>query len=58
MNDKELIDVTIRQYADLQRIKAARDQRAEIEYQELILKTRLESFGIPTEKLELKREGE
>lgn len=58
MSDKELVDSTIREYVNLQRIKAARDPKSEIAYQELVLKARLESFGIPTEKLDLKREGE
>lgn len=54
MSDKELIDSAIREYVNLQRIKAAKDRESEIEYQELVLKARLESFGIPTEHLDLK----
>ncbi len=53
MNEKGLIDQTIQEYVNLQRIKTAQDQKAEIEYQERVLKARLQSLGIPTEQLDL-----
>jgi len=53
MSDKELIDTAIREYVNLQRIKAAKDRQMEIEYQEMVLKARLGSLGVPTEHLEL-----
>ncbi|MCD7744656.1 MAG: hypothetical protein LUI13_05135 [Lachnospiraceae bacterium] len=53
MTEKELMDQTIREYSNLQRIKKAADRDKELEYQERILKARLQSMGIPTENLEL-----
>ena len=54
LNDKELKDQVIREFVNLQRVKNAQDRDREIEYQERILKTRLQSLGIPTEDLEMK----
>lgn len=56
MSDKELIDTAIREYVNLQRIKAAKDRQVEIEYQEMVLKARLSSLGVTTEHLELNDE--
>lgn len=53
MNDKELRDQIIKEFVNLQRIKSAKDKDAEIAYQEKVLKTRMQSFGIPTEDLEI-----
>ncbi|MCC8068114.1 MAG: hypothetical protein LIO94_13600 [Clostridiales bacterium] len=53
MTEKELKDQTIREYVNLQRLKNADDRDKELEYQEKILKARLQSLGVPTEDLEL-----
>ncbi|MBR2275154.1 MAG: hypothetical protein IJ873_03720 [Lachnospiraceae bacterium] len=52
MNKDELIDIRIKEYSDLQRIKNSTDKDAEIEYQVKILKAQLQSLGIHTEDLE------
>lgn len=54
MNESELKDQVIKEFVNLQRIKAARDMAAEIEYQENILRVRMQSLGIPTDSLEIK----
>ncbi|MBQ3029311.1 MAG: hypothetical protein IJD26_09525 [Lachnospiraceae bacterium] len=54
MNEKELKDLLIREFVELQRVKNAKDRDAEIAYQEKVLKSRMQSFGIPTEELEIK----
>lgn len=54
MTEKELKDQTIREFVNLQRLKNAPDRDAEIEYQEKVLKARLQSLGVPTEDLEMK----
>jgi len=54
MNEKELKDQTIREFVNLQRVKAAPDKDAEIAYQEKVLKARLASLGVPTDELEIK----
>ena len=54
MNEKELKDIRLKKFADLQRIKKALDRDSEIEYQERILKAQLHSLGITTEDLEMK----
>lgn len=53
MNEKEMINNLIDNYASLQRIKKAADTQKEVEYQERLLKAKLESFGIITERLEI-----
>ena len=53
MNEKELMEIKIKEFADLQRIKSAENKEKEIEYQEKILKAQLQSLGIPTGDLEL-----
>lgn len=52
MSEKVLVDQTIREYVNLQRIKNTDDKEKELEYQEKVLKARLSSMGIPTENLE------
>lgn len=54
MNEKELKDMRLKEFADLQRIKKAENRDSEIEYQERILKAQLQSLGVPTEDLEIK----
>ncbi len=53
MTEKELKDQVIREYVNLQRLKSAENRDKELAYQEKILKTRLQSLGIPTEDLDL-----
>lgn len=52
MAEKELKDQTIREYVNIQRIKHAENKDKELEYQEKVLKIRLQSLGVPTEDLE------
>ncbi len=52
MTEKELKDQTIREYVNIQRIKYASDKEKELEYQEKVLKARLQSLGVPTEDLD------
>ncbi|MCI9514667.1 MAG: hypothetical protein HFF61_10100 [Oscillospiraceae bacterium] len=54
MNETELKDQVIKEFVNLQRIKAAQDKAAEIEYQESVLKVRMQALGIPTDDLEIK----
>ncbi len=54
MNETELKDQVIKEFVNLQRIKAAQDKNAEIEYQESVLKVRMQTLGIPTDDLEIK----
>lgn len=53
LNEKEMRDQIIKEFVNLQRVKAAEDKEAEIAYQERVLKARMQSFGITTEDLEL-----
>lgn len=53
MTEKELKDQVISEYVNIQRIKNAPDKDKEIEYQEKILKARLQSLGVPTEDLDV-----
>lgn len=55
MSEKELKDMIIREFVDLQRLKTAADRDAEIAYQENVLKARMQSLGIATETLELRQ---
>lgn len=52
MTEKELKDQTIREYVNIQRIKHADDKEKELEYQEKVLRARLQSLGVPTEDLD------
>ena len=54
MNDKEIINVLIDNYTNLQRIKTATDTQKELEYQLSVLKAKLESFGIMTTDIDIK----
>ena len=54
MNELELKDQAIKEFVNLQRPKIAENKDKEIEYQEKVLKARLQALGIPTEDLELK----
>lgn len=54
MNEKEMIDKLIDKYIDLQRIKNAEDPEKEVDYQLVVTKVKLESFGIITSDLEMK----
>ncbi len=54
MNEYEMKAQAIQEYINLQRIKAAQNRDAEIEYQENALKIRLQALGIPTDTLDLK----
>lgn len=53
-SDKEMINNLIDNYTSLQRIKTADDVQKEIEYQLMVLKAKLESFGIVTSDLDIK----
>lgn len=54
MSEKELKDQVIKEFANLQRVKTAKDRDAEIAYQEKVLRARMQSLGIATEDLEIK----
>lgn len=55
MNEKEMINVLIDKFTDLQRIKKAESgENEELNYQIKVTKAKLESFGIITEDLEIK----
>lgn len=51
MNEKEMKEIAIERYINIQRIK--KHGQEEVEYQEKIAKAKLEALGIPTEELEL-----
>ena len=55
MNELELKEQAIKEFVNIQRLKAAEDINKELEYQERILKARLQALGIPTEDLEIKK---
>lgn len=52
MTERELKDQTIREYVNIQRIIHAENKEKELEYQEKVLKARLQSLGVPTEDLD------
>ena len=54
MNELELKEQAIKEFVNLQRLKAAENRDKEIEYQERILRARLQALGIPTEDLEIR----
>ena len=54
MNETELKDQVIKEFVNLQRIKAAPDKALEIKYQESVLKVRMQALGIPIDELEIK----
>ena len=53
MTEKERAAFLIDSYANLQRIKAARDKESEIAYQIAATKAKLEALGIVTENLDI-----
>lgn len=53
-NELELKEQAIKEFVNLQRVKTAPDKDKEIEYQERVLKARLQALGIPTEDLEIR----
>lgn len=54
MNEKELLDRLIDEYANLQRIVNVVDSKKEAEYQMKVAKLKLELFGIDTAQLKMK----
>lgn len=52
MSDRELINKTLEQYADLQRIEKAADPQKEIANQKRLLEAKLQAFGIVTEDVQ------
>lgn len=54
IDEVELKDTAIREFANLQRIKAAQDKAVEIEYQEMVLRVRLAVLGVSTDGIEWK----
>lgn len=54
MNENEQKKVALEKYANIQRIK--RYGMEELEYQEKLLKAELQTLGISTEELELKKQ--
>lgn len=53
VSDKEQLMMLIDMYVSLQRLKAAPDQEAEIEYQLKAARAKLEAYGIVTENLDI-----
>lgn len=53
MNDKEILNVLMDKYFDLQRILAAEDKDKEIEYQLKLVTAKLESMGVVTADLNI-----
>lgn len=53
--EKEMISNLIDKYTDLQRIKTADNLEDEVDYQITVTKAKLESFGIITENLDLRK---
>ena len=53
IDEFELKEQAIKEFVNLQRLKAAENKDKEIEYQERVLRARLQALGIPTEDLEL-----
>lgn len=54
MNEQEFKDLIILEFVNIQRLKKAEDKDAKIEYQEKVLRTRMQALGIPTEDLEIR----
>lgn len=55
MNEKEMVRELIDEFTNLQRIKNADNPETEVEYQLKIVKAKLESCGIVTSDLEIKK---
>lgn len=54
MDESNLKNQVIAEFVNLQRIKTARDKEAEIEYQENVLKVRMQLLDIPIDDLKIK----
>ena len=54
-SDKEMINNLIDTYSNLQRIKNADNAENELNYQLTLVKAKLESFGIVTSDLDIKK---
>lgn len=54
-SDKEMINNLIDTYSNLQRIKNADNIDKELDYQLTLVKAKLESFGIVTSELDIKK---
>ncbi|MDE7207434.1 MAG: hypothetical protein K2N90_09830 [Lachnospiraceae bacterium] len=54
-SDKEMINNLIDNYSNLQRIKNADNIEKELDYQITLVKAKLESFGIVTSELDIKK---
>ena len=54
-SDKEMINNLIDTYSNLQRIKNADNVEKELDYQLTLVKAKLESFGIVTSDLDIKK---
>ena len=52
MNDKEIINQAIEEYAKLQRIIESSDPKKEAKNQKRFVEAKLQAFGVVTEKLE------
>ena len=55
MNEKEMIRELIDEFTNLQRIKNADNPEKEVEYQLKVVKAKLESCGIITSELEIRK---
>ncbi|MCM1254000.1 MAG: hypothetical protein NC321_14370 [Clostridium sp.] len=53
--DKEMINNLIDIYSNLQRIKTAENAEKELDYQLTLVKAKLESFGIVTSELDIRK---
>ena len=53
-SDKEMINNLIDTYSNLHRIKKADNAEKELDYQLTLVRAKLESFGIVTNKLDMK----
>lgn len=54
-SDKEMINNLIDTYSNLQRIKNADNTEKELDYQLTLVRAKLESFGIVTSDLDIKK---
>ena len=54
-SDKEMINNLIDNYSNLQRIKNADNIEKELDYQLTLVRAKLESFGIVTSELDIKK---
>ena len=54
-SDREMINNLIDTYSNLQRIKNAENVEKELDYQLTLVKAKLESFGIVTSELDIKK---